>query len=117
MKIRAVAASTFTDKEQGWSYSDSALMDLAKTAKGNPVIYKKKKIGIVESGKYDDSRLIITAIIDLPGEILNEALFLAPGGLTDFATDGDIISECKAHRYVFTDNPSDKTLTVFEHIE
>lgn len=117
MKIRAVAASTFTDKEQGWSYSDSALMDLAKTAKNNPVIYKTKKIGIVESGEYDDSRLVIMAIIDWPEEILTGDLFLVPGGLTDFATDGDIISECKAHRYVFTDNPSDKTLTGVEKVE
>jgi hypothetical protein len=117
MKIKAIAASTFKDHENGWSYSDSALVDLARSAQGKPVIYKKKRIGIIESGTYEDSRVIVTATINNPEEILNKELYLVPAGLTDFDTICDIIDTCVAQQFIFTEKPSDQTLTAFQKIE
>ncbi len=117
MKIKAVAASTFKDLENGWSYSESALKSLAESVKDKPVIFAKEKIGVVESCTYEDARLIIQAEIHRTEEILGKYLFLVPGGLTDFETDGDIIRECTAHHCFLTEKPSDKDLTPFEIIE
>ena len=52
-----------------------------------------------------------------PEEITNRKLFLVPGGLTDFVTDGDIISKCIAHQYFLIDKPSNQELTAIEKIE
>ena len=116
MEIQAVVASTFKDNENGWSYSDSALADLAKSAQGKPINYMKRNIGIIESAKHEGGKVTVTALISKPEEILNKKLFLVPGGLTDFDTVGDIIDACEAHQFFFTDQPSDKTLTAVERI-
>ena len=117
MEIQAVVASTVKDSENGWSYSDSALTDLAKTAQGKPINYERRRIGIIESAKHESGKVTVTALISKPEEILNKTLYLVPGGLTDFDTIGDIINTCVAHQFFFTDQPSDKTLTVFERID
>jgi hypothetical protein len=116
MKIRAIAASTFKDHENGWSYSESALKSLAESVKDKPVIYAKEKIGVVESCTYEGEKIIIQAKIFMTEEILGKDLFLVPGGLTDFETDSDIIRECAAHHCFLTEKPSDKDLTPFEII-
>ena len=116
MKIKATVASTFKDYENGWSYSKSALMELAESAKNIPVIFRKNKIGTIEFGKYENSKVIIVAEIEKTEETLNKKLFLVPGGLTDFETTGDIIQKCIVHQFFLTENPSDKTLTTFEII-
>ena len=84
MKIQAVVASTYKDYENGWSYSDSALVDLAKSAKNKPIIYMKHKIGHVISGKFDDGKVIVTALISKSDEILNKILFLVPRRINGF---------------------------------
>ena len=114
MEIKATAASTYKDIENGWSYSESALIELAETAKNIPLILRKKRIGTVESGKCVDGRLIVYAKIEYKNELLDSRMFLVPGGLTDFVTNGDIIERCIAHQYFLTEEPSDQTLTPFE---
>ncbi len=116
MKIKAIAASTFKDLENGWSFSESALESVAESFKGKPVIFAKEKIGVVESCTYENAKLIIQAKIHKTEEISAKVLFLVPGGLTDFVTDGDIIRECVAHHCFLTEKPSDKDLTPFEII-
>ena len=116
MKIKATAASTYKDKENGWSYSASALMELAETAHDIPVIFRKNRIGTIESGSCEEGRLTIYAKIEQENELLDVKLFLVPGGLTDFVTHGDLIQRCIAHQYFLTENPSDQTLTPFEII-
>ena len=117
MEITAVVASTYKDHENGWSYSESALADLAESAPGKPVIYGKKRIGLVKYGRCQDGQVTVTASIDSPEKILNKKLYLVPGGLTDFDTVGDIIDTCAAHQFFFTDRPSDATLTAFEPVD
>lgn len=114
MKIKAASASTYRDEENGWSYSESALVELAESAKNIPVIYNKKRIGIIEDGKYENSCLITFADIEIKDEIMEKNLFLIPGGLTDFVTNGDIIERCIAHQYFLTEKPSDQTLAPFD---
>ena len=116
MKIKAVVASTFKDYENGWSYSESALISLAKSSPNIPIIFRKNKIGIVESGKYEDGRVVITAKIEKNEEILGRKLYLVPGGLTDFVTEGNIISKCAAHQYFLTETTSNKELPIIEEI-
>ena len=116
MKIKAIAASIFKDHENGWSYSESALKSLAESVNDKPVIYAKEKIGLVLSCTYEGTQLIIQAEIHRTERILGKDLFLVPGGLTDFVTDGDIIRECAAHHCFLTENPSDKDLTPIEII-
>jgi hypothetical protein len=74
MEIQAVVASTVRDSENGWSYSDSALADLAKTAQGKPINYKRLRIGIIESAKHENGRVMVTASISKPEEILDKDL-------------------------------------------
>ena len=45
---------------------------------------------------------------------MDKNLFLIPGGLTDFVTNGDIIERCIAHQYFLTEKPSDQTLSPFD---
>lgn len=116
MKIQAVVASTHNDRENGWSYSESALIDLAKSAQGKPVICLKQKIGAVESAKYEAGKVMVTASISKPWVILDKKLYLAPGGLTDFDTIGDVLNTCVVHQFFLTARPSDETLTAFEVI-
>ncbi len=114
VKIKAASASTYKDKENGWSYSESALMELAESAKGIPVIYKKNRVGTIDAGKCENRRLIVFAEVEKKAELLNRKYFLVPGGLTDFVTNGDIIERCIAHQYFLTEEPSDQTLTPFD---
>ncbi len=111
MKIEAVVATTFRDKENGWSYTAPALKELADSAKDIPVSYNKKRIGTTIKATYEDEKVSITAEIDSPQTILHEHLFMVPGGLTDFETNGDLIQKCVAHQFFITEEPSDKTLT------
>ena len=117
MNIKAVAASTCEDKENGWRYSESALMDLAESANNIPEKKKKNRVGTIESGKCEDNRLIINAIIQKAADLPDVQLFLVPGGLTDFETNGDIIQRCIAHQYFLTEKPSDQALTPFEIVD
>lgn len=116
MKIKAIAATTFKDAENGWSYSRSALASLAQSAESKPVVYQKRRIGIVESGKCEGDKVVITASINTTDNLLDKKLFLVPGGLTDFDTKGDILEKCIAHQFFVTEDPSDKTLTALEII-
>ena len=50
-------------------------------------------------------------------QVTNKKLFLVPGRLTDFVTEGDIISKCIAHQYFLIDKPSNQELTAIEKIE
>ena len=117
MKIKATVASVFKDRENGWSYSDTALRSLAESARGKPVHYQKKKIGVVTSGWYENGRAVVEADITKAEAIMDSTLFLVPGGLTDFDTVGDVLDACKAHQFFLTDRPSDQTLAAFEIID
>ena len=117
MKVQAVVATTSRDHDNAWSYSDAALFDLANSAQGKPIIYRKKRIGIVESGIHEQGKAIVKATIFDPNEISDTALFLVPGGLTDFDTVGEIIDTCVAHQFFLTEEPSDRTLTTLEIID
>lgn len=118
MKIKAVAATTFEDPEKGWSYAESALMDLAKSAGGKPIFVDiDKRIGTVESGVYEDGKVVIFAALDRENETFARSHYLVPGGLVDYQKDGAIISKCTAIQYTVTDRPGDETLTPIEIIE
>ena len=94
-------------------------MDLAKSAKDKPVFFdiKKGKIGVVESGEYQEGKVTITAKIDLDEDLLNKKLFMVPGGLVDYQKNGTVVMRCKAIQYSLTENPGDATLTPIEIIE
>lgn len=111
MKIEAIVATTFKDKENGWSYTASALKELADTVNDIPVIYNKEKIGTIIEATYEAEKVSITAKIDNPKTLLPEHAFMVPGGLTDFETNGDLIQKCVAHQFFITEKPSDTTLT------
>ncbi len=116
MKIKAIAASIAKDKENGWSYSKSALMNLIETIKHKPVTYNKKTVGIVESGEYENGKIILHATISNTDNIFNKKLYMIPGGLTDFEVDGDIIRKCKAHHCFLTDSTSNIDLSPIESV-
>lgn len=117
MKIKAIAASTFFDFDNQYNFSKSALKELAETAANLPLYLNQEKIGVVESGSLLDEKLIITAKVENKDKVNDKGLYLAPGGLTDYETNGDMLQRCKAHRYTLTDSPNDKTLTPFEEVE
>ena len=116
-KIKVVAASTFPDRETGWRYSEAALKGLARQAGGQAVVFQKRNVGRVESGEFENGRLVITANIDELSIAESQKLYLTPGGLTDFDTKGDIFDRCTAHHYFFSDTPGDQTLTPFESLD
>ena len=116
-EIAAVVATTLRDEENGWSYTTSALRELADSAKNIPVIFEKKRIGRVTKGIFEKDKVLITATIDRPDTSWHKQLFLVPGGLTDFETSGDLIQKCGVHQFFITEVPSDKTLTPLAMIE
>ena len=119
MKIKAIVTTTYMDLEKGWSYSESALLDLTNTAKNKPIYMdiKKDSIGVVESSRFEDGRVIIEAYINEDEDLIKNNLFLVPGGIVDYYKNGSIVQNCTAIQYTFTDKPGDKTLTPVEIIE
>lgn len=57
-----IVATTFRDEENGWSYTTLALRELAGSAKNIPVIFRKKRIGLVTKGTFENDKVLITVL-------------------------------------------------------